>query len=92
MNIGNSFKLSRKMQQPDGSEVTEERSKNVDLDFAKLAIAVILAIIAYELARKGISVPILVWHLVEVVLILYIIVICVELAMVFYVGFAFRRD
>lgn len=90
MNIGNSVKLSRKMQQPDGSEVTEERSKMVDLDFTKLAIAVILVIIAYELARKGIAIPGLVWILIEIIMILYAIVLAFQLIMVFYVGL--RRD
>ena len=92
MNIGNTFKLSRKMQQPDGSEVTEERSKMVDLDFTKLAIAIILAIIAYELARKGVAIPGLVWILIEVVLTLYIIVLALQLIMVIYVGLNLGDD
>ncbi|PYB68169.1 hypothetical protein DMB44_05460 [Thermoplasma sp. Kam2015] len=43
-----------------------------EFDFFNLGLLIILGIIAWELARKGIAVPSLVWILIEILLALYI--------------------
>jgi len=83
MKIGFSNTFRYRATESDNDVVTRERTQSTEFDFAKLAIVIILAIIAYELAKKGIVVPLLVWVLIEIVLILYAVSFIIQLVAFF---------
>ncbi len=90
MRFSKSFTVSRRISQSDGSENTEERSQSIEFDIFKLIIIIILGIIAWEFAAKGVIVPALVWGLVETLLVIYVVALLFELAMSAIVGLHFR--
>ena len=92
MRFSKSFTVSRRISQSDRSENTEERSQSIEFDIFKLILVIILGIIAWKLASKGVSIPTLVWYLIEVILVIYAALLGWELALVIVVGFDFRSS